>query len=307
MPPEAKAFLESLHPRTGTIPLPEAKATLELGDDYLFYGPADAERIIVDAWGNPPTAGDGVLGLVMPAGTTPLSDAWGAVVTYESTGYVSDEDAADADYAAILAELKEGTAANNADRRAEGYPEIEVIGWAEDPKYDKLSHSVVWARDLKFGRDETHALNYDFRSLGRHGVLSINVISSMPELANVRIAARDFASHAHFDAGARYEDFDSTIDRKAEYGIGGLVAAGVGVAAAKKAGLLALLLKFLKPILVGIAVLFGTFFRKVKRLFGLDDSPSDAEWEAYANDPAEGEFEASEAQATQPSDADGVT
>jgi uncharacterized membrane-anchored protein len=280
--PEARQFLASLHPRSGTVALPEAKATLELGDDYLFYGPDDARRIIVDAWGNPPEEGAGVLGLVLPAGTTPLSDAWGAIVTYEETGYVSDDDAAEADYGEILSQLQSATAEANSDRVAAGYPAMNVVGWAETPNYDKASHSVVWARNLSVAGQEVNSLNYDVRTLGRRGVLSMNLISAMPELGNVRLAARDFASHAHFDAGSRYEDFDSSVDEEAGYGIAGLVAAGVGVAAAKKLGLLAIFLKFLKPILIGLAVFFGAFWKKIKRLFGAKDPEPDADWQAYA-------------------------
>jgi len=282
LPPEAEAFLDSLHPRSGTVALPEAQATLDLGDDYLFYGPEDARRIIVDAWGNPPEQGEGVLGLVMPAGTTPLSDAWGAVVTYEETGYVADDDAAEADYDAILSDLKAATEASNADRTAAGYPSMNVVGWAQNPNYDKASHSVVWARNLRIDGQAVNSLNYDVRSLGRKGVLSMNLISAMPELASVRLAARDFASHAHFDTGARYEDFDPSTDAKAEYGVAGLVAAGVGVAAAKKLGILAILLKFLKPILIGVVVFFGAFWKKIKRLFGMKEAEPDEEWDAYA-------------------------
>jgi uncharacterized membrane-anchored protein len=282
--PAAQRFVDSLHPRSGSIAIPEARATLELGEDYLFYGPEDAAAILVQAWGNPPEAAEGVLGLVMPAGTTPLSDTWGAVVTYEDTGYVSDDDAAEADYDQILADLKDASAASNEERRAAGFAGVEVVGWAQSPHYDKASHSVVWARNLKFGGEAVNSLNYDIRALGRSGVLSLNLVSTMPQLADIRVAAADFANHARFDPGARYEDFDASIDREAEYGIGGLVAAGVGVAAAKKLGLLALLVKFLKPILIGIAVLFAAFWKKIRRLFGKDDAAEDAEWNAYAGE-----------------------
>lgn len=282
--PATQQFLDSLNPRTGSIPIPEARATLELGEEYLFYGPEDAAAILVQAWGNPPESAQGVLGLVMPAGTTPLSDSWGAVVTYEDTGYVSDDDAAEADYDQILADLKEASAASNEERRAAGFQTVNVIGWAQTPRYDKSSHSVVWARNLKFEGESVNTLNYDIRALGRSGVLSLNLISTMPDLANIRVAANDFAGLAQFDPGARYEDFDAAVDRKAEYGIGGLVAAGVGLATAKKLGLFAILAKFLKPILIGLAVLFFALWGRIKRLFGWNDTVEDEEWNAYAHD-----------------------
>lgn len=279
--PEVQAFLDSLHPEGGVVRLPAAKATLDLGDKYLFYGPEDAKRVLVDLWGNPPDSADGVLGLVMPADKSPATDSWGAVVTYEDTGHVSDDDAGDTDYAAILSELQQNSASSNEARKAAGYATVQVVGWAEQPKYDASTHSVVWARDIAFSGQDVDSLNYDMRQLGREGVLSINFVSIMPELASVRQAATDFASHAHFDPGSRYEDFDSSTDRMADYGIGGLVAAGVGVAAAKKLGLLAILLKFIKPILIGVAVFFAAIWSRIKRLFGMGDAGGNEDWADY--------------------------
>lgn len=71
------------------------------------------------------------------------------------------------------------------------------------------------------------------RHLGRHGVLSMNVISQMSKLTEVRQVAAHLAKTAEFDTGARYVDYQAG-DKKAEYGLAGLVAAGLGVGAAKK-------------------------------------------------------------------------
>lgn len=280
LPPEALQFLAELAPRSGTVAIPEAKATLDLGDAYIFYGPEDARRILTEAWGNPPGAAEGVLGMVMPAGTTPFSDAWGGVVTYEETGYVSDEDAASADYDELLEQMQEGAEADNAIRRESGYPTVSIVGWAEAPKYDASNHSVIWARELAFDDSEINSLNYDLRTLGRRGVLSINLVSTMPELENIRLAASDFASHASFDVGARYQDFDDSTDPRAGYGIAGLVAGGAGLAVAKKAGFLAVLLKFLKPILIGLAVLGGVLWKPIMRMFGRKEEEPE-EWQDY--------------------------
>lgn len=289
LPPEAQAFLDSLSPRSGTIELSEADATLDLGDSYLFYGPEDARAILVDAWGNPPEEADGVLGLVMPAGTTPLSDAWAAVVTYEASGYVTDDDAAEADYDELLQQMQEGTIAANAERREAGFPGVTVIGWAQAPHYDAASHSVIWARELAFEGQDVNSLNYDIRSLGRAGVLSLNMLSTMPQLDDIRTAANDFATHAAFNQGARYADFDSSTDEVAGYGIAGLVAGGLGLAVAKKAGLLVLLLKFIKPILIGLALFFGVFFKRIKALFGVKDTEQEHFEDETADDPVASE------------------
>lgn len=271
LPPEVQQALKlvkELKPQQGKVSLPQAHATLDLGTTYDLYGPDDARKILVDIWGNPPEAAQGTLGLVMPAGKSPVTNAWGAVITYEPTGYVEDSDAKDVDFNEILVELKKNAEASNPDRTAQGYPAMHVAGWAESPKYDASTHSVVWARDLMIDGEQTHTLNYDLRTLGRSGVLSVNFIAGMPELGTIKTAAADFARHATFDTGARYADYDPSLDQKAEYGIGGLVAAGVGVAAAKKLGLLAVFLKFLKPILIGIAVLGAGIAKFGRGLFG---------------------------------------
>ncbi|GGA03337.1 hypothetical protein GCM10010923_10240 [Blastomonas marina] len=284
IPPEVQAFIDNLDPQTGSISIPGAQARLELGDKYVFYGEQDAKAILVQLWGNPPESVSQTLGLVMPAGTSPISDSWGAVISFESIGYVSDDDAADVDYDELMELMQEGAREEASGRRQAGYPGIEVVGWAERPNYDKRTHSVVWAQNLKFDDQAVNTLNYDVRTLGRYGVLSLNLVSVMPDLNSVRIAAKDFAGLASFEDGARYADFNASTDRKAEYGIGGLVAAGAGVAMAKKLGIFAIILKFLKPLLIGLVALFFVFKKKILGLFGIGDDEQDEDWVEYASD-----------------------
>lgn len=270
---QAQAIAKSLRPQHGKIVLPEANASLNLGEAYDFYGPADAKQILTSLWGNPAQMSADVLGLVIPAGKSPLSDTWGAVITFDKSGYVSDDDAAEVDFNELLGQMRESEAASNPERKAQGFPETHLVGWAEQPRYDKASHSVIWARDVKFSNMSVDTLNYDVRTLGRHGVLSVNLVSTMPQLAGVKAAAATFAGHAAFNPGSRYEDFDASMDKKAEYGIGGLIAAGVGVAAAKKLGLLAILLKFLKPIAIGVVAAIAVLRKKIASLFGGGHDP----------------------------------
>ncbi len=277
VPKDITDALASLHPQQGKIALTEAHASLDLGSAYDFYGPDDARKIITTIWRNPPDSAQGVLGLVMPAGKSPLSDAWGAVVTYDSSGYVTDTDAASANYDEILADLRKGEAESNEARKSAGYPELHLVGWAERPGYDQASHSVIWAQDLKSTGASVDSLNYDVRSLGRGGVLSLNLVSSMDQLPDIKLAAHEIAGHARFDTGARYADFDPNLDKKAGYGIGGLVAAGVGVAVAQKLGILAVagkfLIGFIKPILIGLAAAFAAFKNKILGMFGRNRGP----------------------------------
>lgn len=131
---------------------------------------------------------------------------------------------------------------------------------------------MIWARNIRFGDATDNTLNYDIRMLGRRGVLSLNMVSSISQLPDIRTAASNLGSAAAFKAGARYADFNASTDDKAEYGLAGLVAAGVGVAAAKKFGLLALLAVFGKKAFIVIEALLIAGLSRVKRLFRRSDA-----------------------------------
>ena len=258
------AIADSEHPHWGDVMVPGADAMLHLGKAYYFLDAADAKRVIVEAWGNPPSAAEGVLGLVIPAGKN-FSDSWGAVVTWEASGWVDDKDASSTDYSHLIKQIQDGEDEENRQRQHDGFPTSHLIGWAQPPTYDAAAHSAIWARDIQFGGQHDDTLNYDVRLLGRRGVLSLNMVDSMPDLPQIRAAAKDLARTATFDPGARYADYKPGIDKSAGYGIAGLVAAGLGVAAAKKLGLLAVVLAFGKKFIVVVMAALagvGAWFRR---------------------------------------------
>ncbi|MGC4069120.1 MAG: DUF2167 domain-containing protein [Polyangiaceae bacterium] len=93
-----------------------------------------------------------------------------------------------------------------------------------------------------------------------------------------------------FKPGARYADFNSSTDKVAEYGLGGLVLAGAGLGAAKlvRIGLLAkfgkvliaLLIAGKKLLVVGVVGLFAlvkAFFKRGKAGAVAPETPSDNE------------------------------
>jgi uncharacterized membrane-anchored protein len=273
--PEQKALIEKvksiragLHPETGDVRVGAAHATLHLGSDFYYVDPASSKRIITEIWGNPPDAASDVLGLVFPRGKQFYEDTWGAVVTYEGSGYVSDKDANSTDYNKMIEQVHSNEDSLNEERKKQGFSSQHLVGWAQPPSYDAHSHSLIWARDIKFADQADDTLNYDVRLLGRGGVLSLNMVSSVSRLGEIRPAAQILSQRSDFDPGSRYADYRNG-DAKAAYGVAGLVAAGLGVVAAKKFGLLALLAlfgkKFIVLIAAGAAAVAGWF----RRLFGL--------------------------------------
>lgn len=265
-----EAFLDSLHQDTGTVAIPAAKATLNLAPGYSFLPAQDAQRVLSQLWDNPPNKH--VLGMILPSEDPHVlldPDNWAVVVTYTDDGYVSDADAAGIDYDDMLKQMQKGSRERNAERLKQGYPAVDLVGWAEPPRYDAATHKLYWARDLKFskadGSDDGRALNYDIRVLGRQGYLSLNAVAPIEQLAQVRADMPQVLAMTEFDPGQRYTDYSPGTDRLAAYGIGALVAGGIAAKAGLFAKLGVLLLAFKKFILIGIAAIGGLFSKLFKR------------------------------------------
>lgn len=262
---KAQQFLNSLNRRTGRIEIAGGKVVLNVPETHYFVGKEDARRVIVDAWRNPPNAAEGVEGMIFEKDGNPLLDAWGAVVEYRQDGHVDDKDAATINYADLLKEMQQGARDENAQREKEGYESISIVGWAEQPHYDQPAHKLYWAKALQFGDAPMQTLNYDIRVLGRDAVLVISFVSGMDALPSIRTAAPTVLAMPQFTEGWRYEDYKEGVDKKAAYGIAGLIAGGTVVALAKKAGILGLILAFGKKFIViigaGLFALFGAIRR----------------------------------------------
>jgi uncharacterized membrane-anchored protein len=265
---EVVAKAKALKPVTGSVTLPEAKATLKIPDGYGFLDATQARTLLVDIWGNPPEQAEGVLGVIMKAGTDFTADeSWAAVVTYADEGYVTDKDAADIEPTKLLARLKEGEAEENAAREKDGFPTATIVGWAEPPFYDASTHRIHWAQRLKFGDTDEDTLNYKIRILGREGFLAVNFVARMADLPAVKAATPGVLNMATFDAGSTYQDYKEG-DKTSGYGLAGLVAGAAAVGVAKKAGLLGILLAFGKKGIVIFLALGAGILNWIRGLFG---------------------------------------
>jgi uncharacterized membrane-anchored protein len=265
-------FMASLHFKTGKIKLPNGIATLDMPPSFRYLGPDDSERLLEDAWGNPPD--DKPLGMIFPADVSPLSDeGWGVVITYQEDGHVKDDDANKINYNDLLKQMKEETADANEQRVKKGYPSMLLSGWAEQPHYDSATHKLYWALDLKTGNASVDTLNYKIRVLGRKGVLVLNAIAGMNQLPVIKTEMQNVIGFTDFTPGNRYADFNSSTDKVAEYGIAALVAGAVAAKVGLFAKLFALLIAAKKLVVVAfLAVVAG-----VRKLFGLKkkESPAD--------------------------------
>lgn len=254
-----KAIARSVVYHTGRLGVHDA--VIDLPHGYRYLAARDAQRTLTDIYGNPPHPE--VRALVMPPKSTVLDNPYFIVVTYEDDGHVSDSDAQGIDYDKLLHSMQADATAENAKLTKAGYDPVLVVGWADRPHYDAGSHKLYWAQDLLFGAGPTHTLNYDVRTLGREGMLSLHAVSSLSELSTVRSGMRAVLTASRFTPGRRYEDYRPGADRASKLTIAAVVGGGAYVAA--KTGLIALLLGKIKLVAIGIAGLVGALR---KRLFG---------------------------------------
>jgi uncharacterized membrane-anchored protein len=262
--PDPAVVAQQLNYRTGPQSL-GGVADVQ-GQTLAVLDVADGRKLLVDVWENPPQSANGILGILVPRRFDALSpDSWAIVVRYEKTGYVSDSDADSIDYDELLQDMQESARLASAERIKQGYPGIELVGWASKPYYDKATHKLHWAKELRFLDSTDNTLNYNLRVLGRQGVLELNFIGNMAQLSEIRTAIPRVMSEVNFKPGFRYEEFDSSVDEVAGYGLAALIAGGV----LKKAGILgaivAVLVGLKKFIFVGVIAVIGGIVAIVRR------------------------------------------
>lgn len=260
---QAETLAAGLRFQEGEISLQNGLATVRVPEGFRYLNGADASTVLVKLWGNPPRPDP--LGMLMPAGVSPLSEScWAVVMTYEGDGYVKDSDAEKIDYSKLLTEMQKGVEGDNAERQKAGYEPIHLVGWAKSPYYDQKTHKLYWAKEVKFGDNSENTLNYDIRVLGRSGVLVLKAIASMTQLPEIEQATPKILAAVEFNSGRRYADFKAGSDKVATYGLTALVAGGVAAKLGLFKGLWVAILAAKKFIIIGIAAV-AAWFRK---LFG---------------------------------------
>lgn len=252
---------DNMTPQQGQIFLDESGAVLNVPENFYYLNSTDARTVLEDMWGNPP--GEDTLGMLFPSEYRPYDDnAWGVDIAYVEEGHVNDEDADSIDYDDLLSDMQDSLEDENALRREQDYPTIELVGWAETPHYDATQHQLYWAKQLRFEDTEGDTLNYNIRKLGREGFLQLNFIASMESLPEINQRLDQVLAIPSFTEGSRYADYNPDTDHLAAYGIGGLIAGKV----LAKTGFFAIALLFLKKFwFVALAGLFGLgkmLFRK---------------------------------------------
>lgn len=249
---EVARFLKQLNAKIGVVEL-AGVADIKLPEGWYWIEGTDAQKMLM-SMGN--QRDSSVRGVALPPDFVDSSIF--AVYTLDEDGHIDDEEP---DYDELLETMQENTREGSKQRQEAGMGGVELIGWAEPPHYDKDNHKLYWAKELMFEGSESGTLNYSVRVLGRTGNIEINGVGDIAQLALVDKHCKQLLEVTEWREGKRYSDFDPEYDKLAAYGIGGLIAGKIALKVGLFAKLGIFLLKFLKPLLVGLAVVGGVLFK----------------------------------------------
>ncbi|MDO4643111.1 MAG: DUF2167 domain-containing protein [Cardiobacteriaceae bacterium] len=236
------------------------QASLQLPKDMLFIDKKGANEIM-EIYGN--TVDPERYGIIFSE-----DQGWLADLTYIESGYIKDDDAQSWNIDELLQNIKDSAAEQNKTRMEKGIPKLNVGGWIEKPRYDKTTHRLIWSIDTRQEGDSDPSINYNTFILGRYGFISLNFVTDLADIEQDKPIAQQILSSIEFHPGQRYSDFNSSTDKIAEYGLAALI----GGIAAKKLGLIAVIvaftLKFSKILIVAaVGLIYG-----IKKFFGRNRS-----------------------------------
>jgi len=206
---------------------------------------------------------EGDLGVLMAIPEKQGDEAWFVSFSFDSLGYVKDDERDTLDANAILESIRKGTEKTNEIRKTKGWPTMQVIGWQQPPFYDVATNNLTWSILGHSQNEEGNVLNRSVRLLGRSGVMKLDMVAS-PESAVANLPRfNNIVKGFHYTTGNAYAEFKSG-DKVATIGLTALVAGGAG-AILVKSGLLA---KFWKLIVVAFVAVASALKKGWNRLFG---------------------------------------
>ncbi len=226
-------------------------------------------RSMLKLYGN--LHGQSELGMLTTEGEGP----W-VIFGFDDEGYIKDDEKNQLNADAMLASLREGTAAGNEERRKLGMGEMELLGWAVAPRFNDQTKNLEWATRVAPKANLSNvSINYNTRLLGRHGVMKVGLVCGPDEMTTLMPQYQNIIAGFQYVTGNSYAEYREG-DKVAKYGLTALVAGGAAVAAgkmglfAKLAGVFAKLGKAAIVVVVGIGVaikgLLGKLFGKKEQI-----------------------------------------
>lgn len=287
-----------------TVILGDKLAVVKLPKEFRFVEPERAIAFLKEQG----SSGEGVLGIIAPQKDSP--ETYFVVCRYEDCGYVTEDDADKINANDLLNSFKESNKEQNEERIAQKIQPYYVGGWAEQPRYDKASHQMIWAievKDVDSADAPVDTINYNTRMLGRRGVLSMNLVTEPKELDLGKAKVATLLQNVKFNKGQTYAEYVPGTDKAAGYGLAGLILGGGAMAAAAKfgifgalwkwgLGILLVLKKFIIIAIVGVVAVISKLFKGK----GKGSAASDGSGESGTASESVSEPDSSPAHASEP-------
>lgn len=230
-------------------------AQLNLPEGYVFADGKDAKKLMKEM----DNSVSGIeQGIVFSSDT---NENWYVLFEFDNMGYVEDNDAKKIDADKLLSQMKDGTEEDNKERRKNGKPALDVIGWDEKPHYDSSTHNLVWS--VLCNSEGKEIVNYNVRILGRGGVTEVTLVADKDEMEKVKPNLETIIGKYSYKEGNRYTDYIKG-DKVAKVGLAALIAGGAGAA---KIGLFAKILIGLKKLWILIIFGIGGLFKGIISIF----------------------------------------
>lgn len=232
-----------------SAPIGDSLAKIEVPAGYVYLDKEDTQALM-ELMGNPLTNQE--MATVAPASD---DETWFLVFEWDPMGWVDDSEKDDIDADAILSSIREGTENANKERLERGWSTMTILGWQEKPHYDEATNNLTWAIDASSDGDKI--INRLVKLLGRHGVMTVTLVSGAEELDAAMQESDVLLAGYAFVPGSTYAEFIPGSDDVAKVGLTALVVGGAG-AALLQSGLLA---RFWKLLVVGAAGLVAALKR----------------------------------------------
>lgn len=230
---------------------------LKLKEGYAFLDGQNTKDYIKQYGGLP---SDMEIGAITPIDE---NEDWMVYFEYLESGHVLDDEKTEIDADALLESYKEGTEEGNKKLAKEN--QMTVEGWLVPPAYNESLHSLTWSL-LAHDYQDNKFVNYNIRLLTRVGYISAILVSDPEHLdADRQKFEREVLPGLTIKPGQTYSDYDASSDKTSEYGLSGLILGGVGLAVAKKVGLLATLLVFFKKFFIVLLAPLLWVWNKLRR------------------------------------------
>ncbi|MBL8559761.1 MAG: DUF2167 domain-containing protein [Hyphomonadaceae bacterium] len=196
----------------GDIPLANGALRLFVPANYYFM-PAPEARAHLQRINAPTPAGE-VLGMIAPANSRPLDDAfWGAVISLNPLGYVAEQRSDRFSAPDFPDEV----------RAARPAPAPRLESFAVVPSHDPVRHATSWTERYPAPNPVARSVRAEQRILGRDAVAGVTIDGRPDQIATITAALPEIGRMVTFAPGKKYTDYVAGTDPASAYDLPSLL------------------------------------------------------------------------------------